>query len=571
MIGINQNISRFSGGFNPASLALSGWWRANFTDPWLPTVSAGSSGANGTLTDSAPSTGGTYASGVPYRGTNQAGAEFGSTWTGWNGQTFYIFPTTIGWANELTYLASIGINAIRIPFAWERMQHTLNGALDATYKTSYVNMVQQATNAGFRVTVDCHNYARYATGAWSGSSQVNTYTQHLLNDGTLTFSHLADLWTKVATLFAAYPANLIDYDIMNEPHDLNMTSGTWYAGMQTVINAIRTVDMIHTIGVPNTQGSDIYHFTVYSPGPGTVTDAVASLAVTDSANNLQFIGHAYQENANEWGSAFTNYVNWAVTHSKKIVLNEIGIQKTTGSGASIVSTFLTSCNAASAVLQCWNVWGIDPYGITDNTTYTTPSTVEPWFAPFFITGTVNGFTPAPSQNGFTPAAFDGAIQYLFGANTASTYLSNAASSIWVLAYVDSTSATSGLPTTDVNLMSENGGDFCMSISSSGYVATINDGGYKSTSAISFSTGAYHLFQMSWNSTEVWARVDNGVAQTVSAGANDFLGNFNIGINYATGTFLSGRILEVGTAQKLLTPAQFDQVRIYCNTRYRVNV
>jgi len=41
----------YDGGvFDPATLSLTGWWRASYTGaPWAPTASAGSSGANGDL------------------------------------------------------------------------------------------------------------------------------------------------------------------------------------------------------------------------------------------------------------------------------------------------------------------------------------------------------------------------------------------------------------------------------------------------------------------------------------------------------------------------------------------
>ncbi len=38
--------------FDPATLALSGWWRASYAgSPWTPTASAGGSGSNGNLTE----------------------------------------------------------------------------------------------------------------------------------------------------------------------------------------------------------------------------------------------------------------------------------------------------------------------------------------------------------------------------------------------------------------------------------------------------------------------------------------------------------------------------------------
>lgn len=46
--------------FDPATLALTGWWRASYAgSPWVPTASAGTSGANGNLTEATnpPATG----------------------------------------------------------------------------------------------------------------------------------------------------------------------------------------------------------------------------------------------------------------------------------------------------------------------------------------------------------------------------------------------------------------------------------------------------------------------------------------------------------------------------------
>jgi hypothetical protein len=46
--------------FDPASLSLTGWWRASYAgSPWAPTASAGSSGGNGNLTEATnpPATG----------------------------------------------------------------------------------------------------------------------------------------------------------------------------------------------------------------------------------------------------------------------------------------------------------------------------------------------------------------------------------------------------------------------------------------------------------------------------------------------------------------------------------
>jgi hypothetical protein len=51
---------RVSSAFDPATLSLTGWWRASYSgSPWAPTASAGSSGSNGNLEEATnpPATG----------------------------------------------------------------------------------------------------------------------------------------------------------------------------------------------------------------------------------------------------------------------------------------------------------------------------------------------------------------------------------------------------------------------------------------------------------------------------------------------------------------------------------
>src|SRR4051812_46720190 len=88
---------------------------------------------------------GIYPTGVKYRGLNRAGAEYGADWYGWTGNNFYTFPNfsdltkpvdltkpadPTKLAAELNYDAAKGFNVIRLPIAWERLQHTPKGHLD---------------------------------------------------------------------------------------------------------------------------------------------------------------------------------------------------------------------------------------------------------------------------------------------------------------------------------------------------------------------------------------------------------------------------------------------------------
>ena len=59
-------------------------------------------------------------------GVNLAGAEFGSNVPGVFG-TDYTYPTH----TEIDYYAAKGMSVVRLPFLWERIQHSKNAALDA--------------------------------------------------------------------------------------------------------------------------------------------------------------------------------------------------------------------------------------------------------------------------------------------------------------------------------------------------------------------------------------------------------------------------------------------------------
>jgi endoglucanase len=187
---------------------------------------------------------------------------------------------------------------------------------------------------GFAVIIDLHNYGRYATGAYNSAGaqvnnckQFNTCKQRILGDGTLTFAHVADVWTKIATLFVSNPR--VIFNLMNEQHDANasLDSSAIFAGYQTVLNAVRATGARQLILFPNTRSSDTHHWSSYSPQGGPL-DSVAALSVTDSANNLAFDMHSYSgcTACDKWNGDITVVTNWARANGKRLFLSELGTQ-----------------------------------------------------------------------------------------------------------------------------------------------------------------------------------------------------------------------------------------------------
>jgi len=316
------------------------------------------------------------------RGVNRAGAEFGDDWDGWTGQTYYEWPPVTVRASELNDYASKGMNVVRLPISWERLQHTLGGPLDPTYQANLVDYVEAATAMGFTVVVDLHNYGRYATGVYDPSGeQVDTYTQLILGDGTLTFSHVADVWTKVARLFVSNPS--VIFNLMNEQHDAapSLDATAIFAGYQAVLDAVRATGATQLVLFPNTRSSDTHHWSTWSPQGGPL-DEDAALSVRDSANNLAFDMHSYTEAGDSWNDDITVVTDWARAGGRRLFLSELG----TESGPTTLSTLLTYINSNADVWVGWTAWNLDPYAIsvTDKVTGLVRDTPKmAWYAPYF--------------------------------------------------------------------------------------------------------------------------------------------------------------------------------------------
>jgi endoglucanase len=335
-----------------------------------------------------------YPTGVSYRGLNRAGAEFGADWDGWSGQTFYTLPTNVELDSELAFYGEKGFNAIRVPIAWERLQHTLQGPLDIDYTDRVSAFIDQANAAGWLAIIDLHNYNRYATGAFNAAGdQVDRYTQRVFGDGFLDASHLADVWTKIAQLFLGNPD--VVFNIMNEPHDFPVESDAWFSNIQTVINAIRGAGADQLILVPNSRGSDVDHWDTYAPNGGPL-DSEAALAITDSADNYAFDMHAYQDfpdSSTSYVDLLTPVTDWATRNGKRLFLSELGVANGAQNGEQAVGNLLEYLNDNNNVWIGWTTWNLPPYNISQAGDYTADGPEMAWYTPHLTPNIVNNGAP----------------------------------------------------------------------------------------------------------------------------------------------------------------------------------
>ncbi|GAB3423665.1 glycoside hydrolase family 5 protein [Flindersiella endophytica] len=202
-----------------------------------------------------------YADGF-YAGANLSGLEVGGTVPGIP-NTNYAVPTHA----DLDYLRSRGLTTIRLPFKWERIQPQLNGELDAMYLGFVTDLVDHAASIGQELILDPHNFGGY------GSNK--------LGDGALTGAHFANLWTRLATVFAGRPG-VAAYDLMNEPANLP-SPPAWPEAAQAAIDAVRAVDTATLILAEGDHWSSAASWVQVN----------GSLDLHDPAGNLVYSAHTY--------------------------------------------------------------------------------------------------------------------------------------------------------------------------------------------------------------------------------------------------------------------------------------
>jgi len=243
-------------------------------------------------------------------GVNVAGAEFAEGTLPGTIDVTYTYA-----ADPQRYIDFVAQGQVlfRIPFLWERIQRTALGALSAPDLAGVHAMVRAATQAGGKVILELHNYARY-----NGTPMV-------AGDA----AKFSDVWSRLATQFRWHPG-VYGYEIMNEPHDL--ANGTiWPTLAQAATNAIRAVDTKTKIIV----GGDDWSTAAFW------RDNNEDLAITDPTGNLIYAAHQYfdPDHSGTYAAAYSTYpyigiervqpfVAWLQAHGQQGILTEYGVPPT---------------------------------------------------------------------------------------------------------------------------------------------------------------------------------------------------------------------------------------------------
>ena len=278
---------------------------------------------------------------LQYTGVNIAGGEFNAKSLPGEYGRDYIYPDS----PTVAFFAAKGMNIIRFPVLWERLQRQVDGELDAEEMQRLDAVIDLASSKGMRVIIDVHNYA--------------TYHGSVIGEKGLATRALGDLWRRIAERYK--DNELVVFGLMNEPTGL--PTETWLEAANIAIAQIRRTGAKNLILVPGNGWSSARDWlsNIY----GTPNSEVM-LKVDDPADNFAYDVHQYF-NSDFTGSSgdcqsvdigistLTPVTEWARRHGKRAFLGEFGV----GSGRTCldaldhVMQFMTDNND---VWLGWTYW-----------------------------------------------------------------------------------------------------------------------------------------------------------------------------------------------------------------------
>ncbi|ACA16017.1 glycoside hydrolase family 5 [Methylobacterium sp. 4-46] len=220
----------------------------------------------------------------------------------------YVYPTR--W--DIDYISSKGMNVIRLPVFWERLQHVPFGALDEAEMAHIDDLVSYATSKGISVVFDLHNFG-FGYGYPVGGP--------ITTDSTL-----ADFWGRIAKRYVSNSG--IIFGLMNEPQA--QPASDWIRSVNSAIQAIRSAGATQEILVPGAYGDSALSWS------STDNATVVGTGVNDPLHNFAFEVHMYFD-TNSWGTEpgaisatigserLAAVTAWAEANNAQLFLGEFGV------------------------------------------------------------------------------------------------------------------------------------------------------------------------------------------------------------------------------------------------------
>ena len=267
--------------------------------------------------------------------TTASSGQLGLLGINFSGQEQLTLPDTYPTNAQIQYYAAKGLNVIRLPIAWERLQPTLGGAFSSYDLGQIQRIVSYANSLGVTVDLDLHNYGEY-------NSQP-------IGSAAVPVSAFASFWGQMAGMFSG--ANVI-FGLMNEP---NLNANTWLTAQNAAISAIRAAGATQqTVLVSGVQ------YDIASSWLTSGNAATFGSSIVDPSNNYAFEVHQYfdSDGSGVGGDTVSASIGqqdlaaitqWAQQNGHKLFLGEFG-SNTDGTALANLKNTLSFMAANS------NVW-----------------------------------------------------------------------------------------------------------------------------------------------------------------------------------------------------------------------
>lgn len=198
------------------------------------------------------------------------------------------------------YLASRGLDLVKIEFRWEILQRRLGGPLHSKSIERLVAVVDRARSAALRVILSMHNFGAY--WLWDGEQGV----RRPIGSAKVSFADFADVWRRLTTRFK--DVSDVNYAIMSEPVALKPKGDlspreVWEKASQRALDAIRANGDNKTILVNGYRWSSLADWPEIHPDPW----------ISDPADNFFYTAHHYwdRDTSGQYSYSYDSEVQYA--------------------------------------------------------------------------------------------------------------------------------------------------------------------------------------------------------------------------------------------------------------------
>jgi hypothetical protein len=216
---------------------------------------------------------------------------------------------------SLQYLKSHGVDLVRIPVPWGRLQPILGGPLDTVYYPKLKILIARCAQAGIKVVIDEHSNGGWGSNlgsarvGGSASSYTNVWGPASGTKGGITQAQAADFWLRISADYKNDPT-VLAYDLVNEPvtnalnGDNGISKATYQSYQQYIVTALRNSGDNKQVWVEGINSSQPQGWAANNGAPW----------ITDPANNIVYSMHTYPTtdfNGNsEYSSTDNNTANY---------------------------------------------------------------------------------------------------------------------------------------------------------------------------------------------------------------------------------------------------------------------